>query len=71
MSNILEGLFTEEVTVTVKDKFEGVFKFAASEARKRFNITTSADQGAIREWSGSERLSDCWKFMRNNKCSKK
>ena len=35
--------------------FEGGFKFAASEARKEFNSTASADWGAIGEQSGSDR----------------
>ena len=40
--NNCEGLFTEEVTRVGKAVFEGGFKFAASEARKKFDITDSA-----------------------------
>ena len=42
--NIFEGSFTEEGTGAGKDIFEGGFKFAASEARKKFNSTESAFQ---------------------------
>ena len=55
MSNIFEGSFTEEVTIAGNAIFEGVFKFAAPEARKKFDSTASADQGAIGEQSGSNR----------------
>ena len=36
----------------VKTVFEGSFKFAASEASKRFNNTASADRGENEEQSG-------------------
>ena len=49
VSNIFEGPFTEEGTGAGKAIFEGGFKFADSEARKNFDITYSADQGAIGE----------------------
>ena len=42
MSNIFEVSFTEEVTVSGKDIFEGGFKLSASEARKKFYSTDSA-----------------------------
>ena len=42
--NIFEGLFTEEVTGSVKDIFEGGFKIAASEERKKLNSTASSDR---------------------------
>ena len=45
--NLFEGSFTEDGTGAGKYIFEGGFKFSASEARKKFNITASADQGAI------------------------
>ena len=71
VSNIFEGSFTEEGTVSGKSIFEGGFKFTASEVRKKFNITASADWGAIWEQSGSERQSNRRKFMRNKKYSNK
>ena len=49
VNNIFEGLFTEEGKGAGKDIFEGGFNFSASEARKKFNSTASADQGAIEE----------------------
>ena len=42
--NILEGSFTEEVTVLGNGIFEGRLKFEASEARNNFNTTASADR---------------------------
>ena len=42
MINIFEDSFTEEGTVSGKANFEGGFKFASSEARKKFGITASA-----------------------------
>ena len=47
MINTFEGSFTEELMVAVKSIFERGFKFAASEAREKFDITASVDQGAI------------------------
>ena len=44
MRNIFEGSFTEEGTGAGKDIFEGGFKFAASEARKKSDSTASAVQ---------------------------
>ena len=40
--NMFEYSCTEEGTGAVKDIFEGGFKSAASEARKKFDIITSA-----------------------------
>ena len=40
--NIFEGSLTEEGTRAVKDIFEVGFKFAASEARKKFHIAASS-----------------------------
>ena len=54
----LAGSFTEQVTGTGKAIFEGWFKFAASEARKKFDSTASAERGAIGERLGSKRPSD-------------
>ena len=45
--NIFECSITEEGTVSGKAIFEGYFKFAASEARKKFNSTASTVQGVI------------------------
>ena len=42
--NIFEGSCTEEGTVAEKDIFGGGFKFAVSEARKKFDSTDSAVQ---------------------------
>ena len=42
--NIFEGSFTEEGTGSGKAVFEGVFKFVASEARKKSNSTASVVQ---------------------------
>ena len=53
VGNIFEGSFTKEGTIAGNAIFEGVFKFSAPEARKKFDSTTSADQGAIWEQSGS------------------
>ena len=48
--------------------FEGWFKFAASEARNKFNITASADRGDIEELLGSDKGAiNCQIFMRNKK----
>ena len=44
MRNMFEGSFTEEGTGEGNDTFEGGFKFAASEAKKKFNSTASAVQ---------------------------
>ena len=41
MRNIFEYSFTEEGMGSVKDIFEGGFKFAASEARKNSKIIDS------------------------------
>ena len=41
---MFEVSFTEEGTLAVKAIFEGGFKFAASDARKKFNITASSLQ---------------------------
>ena len=54
MSNIFEGSFNEEGTGAGKVAiFEGGFKFAASEARKKFDRISLADRGLIGERSGS------------------
>ena len=50
-----EGSFTEEVTVEVKDIFEGGLKISEYEAKKKFIRIASADQGAIGEQSGIDR----------------
>ena len=42
--NFFECSFTEEETVSSKNIFEGGFKFAASESRKKFDSTVTADQ---------------------------
>ena len=42
--NIFEYSCTEEGTGSVKDIFEGWFKFSASEARRKFDSTASAGQ---------------------------
>ena len=55
VKNILEGSFTEEVTGTGNAIFEGGLKFEASEARKKLDITDSADQVAIGEVLGRDR----------------
>ena len=47
VSNIFEGSFTEEGTGAGKDIFKGGLKFTASEARKKFDNTASADREAI------------------------
>ena len=52
MRNIFEGSFTEEGVGAVKAIFEVGFKFAASEARKKLDSTSSSDQGMIRKGSG-------------------
>ena len=52
MSDIFEGLFTGEGKVSGKAIFEGGSNFAASEARKKFISTASADPGVIGEQSG-------------------
>ena len=44
MRNIFEGSFTEEGTVSGKAIFEGVFKDAASDARKNFGSIYSEVQ---------------------------
>ena len=54
VNNIFEGLFTEEEMVAGTDIFEGGFNLSASEARKKFDSTTSADQRSIGERSGIE-----------------
>ena len=54
VSNILEGSLTEDGIGAGKAIFEGGFKFAAFEARKKFNSTASADPGAIAEGSWSQ-----------------
>ena len=46
--------FTEEVTVSVKAIFEVVFKFAASEARNKFDIRASEERGEIGDQMGSD-----------------
>ena len=48
------GAFTEEGMVEIKAIFEGGFKFAYSEASKKFDSRSSAHQGAIGEISGSD-----------------
>ena len=52
--NVFEGSFTEDGTGSGKSFFEGGFKFAASESRKKFDSTASADRGAIGEQLGSD-----------------
>ena len=47
--NILEGSFTEELTVSGKAVFEGGFKFPASKARNKFTDTASSERGEIGE----------------------
>ena len=68
---IFKGSLTEEGTISGNAIFEGGFKFSASETRKKFDRIASVDRVAIGECSGSERSSDCWRFMRNKKYSKK
>ena len=51
--NVFEGLFTKEVTGPGKAVFKGRFKFAASKARNKLDITALADCGAIGEQLGS------------------
>ena len=53
--NIFEYSFNGEVTVAGKDIFERGFKFAASEARKKLDSTTSADWEEIVERLGRDR----------------
>ena len=55
VSNIFEGLFTEKEMGAGKAIFEGGFKFEASEARKKFDSTASADRGAIGGRLGNDR----------------
>ena len=55
MNNIFEVSFNEEGALPGKDIFEEGFKFAASEAKKKFDSTYLSDQGAIGERSGSDR----------------
>ena len=52
VSNIFEGSFTKEGTIAGNAIFEGVFKFSAPEARKKFDSTASVYQGAIGEQLG-------------------
>ena len=53
---IFEGSFNEEGTGAGKAAiFEGGFKFAASEARKKFNRTASVDRGVIGDQLGRNR----------------
>ena len=49
-----EGSFTEEVTGSVNDIFEGGLKFAASEASKKFDNPYSSDREEIYEQPGSD-----------------
>ena len=58
VSHFFEGSFNEDGTGSVKAVFKVGFKFSASEERKKFDITASADWGLIRDRSGSDRLSD-------------
>ena len=68
MRNIFEGSFNEEGMVPRKDILEGVFKCSASEARKKLDITASADRGAIGEQLGrNQGVSNCWLLMINKK----
>ena len=61
VNNISEGSFTEEGTGARKAIFERGFKFAASEARKKFDITASEYRGAIGEQLGiNQGLSNHW-----------
>ena len=50
--NIFEGSFTYEGTGSGKAIFEGMFKFAASEAKKKFDRKDSAVQRE-EDWSAS------------------
>ena len=52
MRNIFEDSYTEEIMGVGKAIFEGAFKFAASEARKKFYSTASAVQRE-EDWSAS------------------
>ena len=65
------GSFTEAGTVAGKAIFEVGFKFSASESRKNFDSTASADRRANWDKSGSERSNNFWQFMINNNYSKK
>ena len=47
MRNIFEDSFTEEVTEAGKAIFEGGFKFVASKARNKVDITASSYQEEI------------------------
>ena len=49
VSNIAEGSFIKEGTVSVKAVCEGLFTFSASKARKKFDSTAALEQGSIRE----------------------
>ena len=53
VSTIFERLFTEELTGTGKDIFEGSFKFSDSDARTNFDSTDFLEQGAIGGQPGS------------------
>ena len=52
--NMFEISFTEEVMGAGKDVLEGVFKFAASESRNKFDRKSSAARGENGEKSGSD-----------------
>ena len=54
VSNIFEGLFTEEGTGSGKAIFKGGFKFSASETTEKFDSTYSIDQGEFGELSRSD-----------------
>ena len=49
-----EGSFAEDETISGESIFEVGLKFAASEARKKFDSTASLDQGGTGKRSGSE-----------------
>ena len=52
--NIFEGSFTEEGTESGKVIFGEGFKLAASEERKKFDSTCSADWGGIEDQYSSD-----------------
>ena len=53
MRNIFEDSCTEEGKVAGKDIFKVMFKFSASEARKKFNSTDSGYPESIERRLGS------------------
>ena len=57
--------FTKEGTGSGQDILEGGFKFLASEARNKLDITDSEDWGAIRERLGSDWEESDWAITGN------